>query len=139
MSILHQSLPITVKPSCHCLSTLGCGILLVSSIAAPSSVTSVATLSTSPALPLVTLSTPVAALLLVGWFVVMGAWDDCGVVQAVTTWWRKRRAQLQASELLKLQKQAVLEELLDTGLLSHMLRNTHTRILPLVLQRGGKF
>ena len=128
-----------MTPNCGCLPTLGCGALIFVTIVAPPQIagsSSSVALAAAP-VQLVQWSNPVSALLIVSWIITMVAFDDCGVVKLLTDWWNQGHQKRADNAALKRQKQAVLEELTTTGLLSHMMRNPHSRILTPLLEARG--
>ena len=120
-------------PTCSCLPTLGCGLVVLISIVSPAQNHHSSTHSHGSLPPTPLLTQGQSAALLLGWLCLLAA-SDC-VTDALQRW---RQARLQAhkerNEMLSLQqhKQVVLEELQTTGLLSHMMRNPSTRILPCI-------
>ena len=118
-------------PTCSCLPTLGAGAVVLVSVLSPSKFMDMH----ATTLPTPWLTQRQSVVLLVVWLVVLAS-GDCAA-----TCWRRLRAAVAHKERaarvrLQAQKQAVLAELQSTGLLSHMMRNPASRVLPFVLRRG---
>ena len=119
------------KPCLGCLPTVGAGATVLASVLTHSS----ATTTTSTILATTTFSTPigtgVSIALLATWLVTIVSVD---VVRDVWNQHMRARKQRALEAAWGRQKQAVLHELVTTGILSHMVRNPYTRVLPTVLQ-----
>eukprot|EP00977_Amphora_coffeiformis_P008695 scaffold1982_cov93-Amphora_coffeaeformis.AAC.17 len=125
-------------PTCSCLPTLGCGLVVLLSIMFPGVKDHHQHLSGSS--PSNNLSqTPLmsqcqSAALLLGWLCLLAA-SDC-ITGAALTWHQTRlqaHKERRAAQRWQQQHRNVLQELQSTGLLSHMMRNADTRVLPWVI------
>ena len=81
-------------------------------------------------------NTPMAAM--TSWLAFVAVLSS---ISSVRLWWdRRQRAKAKAAKAratmaqVRLQKQRVLAELVVTGVLSHMMRNPYSRILPIVME-----
>ena len=121
-------------PTCGCLQTLGATATILFSIVMTTTFSNNkdrhgnnASLTTTFPAPLLTPTQ--SALLLTAWLTAI-AYMDCA-----SKCWQQRQKERALRAAVVAQHEAVMHELVTTGLLSHVMRHHHTRILPWIYQQ----